>query len=129
VYNRLTVGIGLTMKLTEELLTRIVDTIVKEADPEQVYLFGSYARGQATDDSDLDLLIVEKDGFGPEKSRRSEMGRLWRALAGYRVPKDILVFTTDEIARWQDSKYHVIAYALKEGKLLYERPGTGRRAA
>lgn len=117
------------MEPTEDFLSRIVDAIVKEADPEQIYLFGSYARGQAGEDSDLDLLIIEKDGFGPTRSRRSEMGRLWRALARFRVPKDILVYTPEEIARWRDSKYHVIAHALKEGKLLYERPRTGRRAA
>lgn len=117
------------MEITNEVLAGIVDVIVREADPEQVYVFGSYARGQAGEGSDLDLLIIEKDSFGPTRSRRSEMGRLWRALARFRVPKDILIFTPEEIARWRDSKHHVIAHALKEGKLLYERPGTGRRAA
>lgn len=117
------------MELTDSFISEIVDTIVENSDPEQIYVFGSYARGHAAEGSDLDLLIVEKDAFGPGKSRRSEMGRLWRALARFRIPKDILIFTPQEIERWRDSKYHIVAHALREGKLLYERPRAGRRAA
>jgi len=106
---------------TDELLSRIVDAIVREVDPEQVYLFGSRARGEATDDSDVDLLIVEREPFSPQRSRRAEMVRLWRLLAPFRTPKDILVFSSDEVKRWRDARNHVIAHAIREGTLLYER--------
>ena len=112
------------MQISDDVLSEMVQVVVKEVDPAQIYLFGSYARGQAGENSDLDLLIVERQAFGPERSRRHEMARLWRALARFRVPKDILVFTEDEVAYWQDARNHVIARAVREGRLLYERPRT-----
>lgn len=109
-------------KVTDKILAEIVDAVVKDADPDQIYLFGSHARGEAGENSDLDLLIIERDEFGPTRSRRGEMARLWRLLARFRVPKDILVYSADEVAHWRDTRNHVISHALREGKLLYERP-------
>jgi predicted nucleotidyltransferase len=104
-----------------ESLSEIVEAIVKEVDPEQVYLFGSRARGNHSEDSDLDLLVVEREPFGKGRSRRREMARLWRALAGFRGPKDILVYSMDEVRIWRAGHGHIVASALSEGKLLYER--------
>jgi predicted nucleotidyltransferase len=118
-----------TEHVSDQMLAELVERIVKEADPEQVYLFGSRARGTATETSDLDLLVVEREDFGPERSRRSEMARLWRLLAGFRVPKDILVYSSDEVRRWRGARNHVIAHALREGRLLYDRSTRSDRAA
>lgn len=107
--------------VTDEWLSEIVRTIVGEVDPERIYLFGSYARGEAGENSDLDLLIVEREPFSPERSRRREMARLSRLLAKFRVPKDVLVYSADEMDRWHDAQNHVVSHALREGKLLYER--------
>lgn len=95
--------------------------IVRTADPLRVLLFGSYARGNARADSDVDLLVIEDQPFGPGRSRVDECGRLWQALTRFFVPKDILVYTDDEVLRWASSRNHVIAHALREGKVLYER--------
>jgi hypothetical protein len=51
------------MIIDEPLLQDIVDAIVQEVDPETIILFGSRARGDALPDSDVDLLIVEKEPF------------------------------------------------------------------
>ncbi len=99
----------------------MVDIIVREADPEQIILFGSRARGDAAETSDVDLLIVASEPFGPHRSRRKEMAKLWHALRGIPVSKDMLVYSRDEVEKWQDSINHVIGYALREGRLLYER--------
>ena len=82
------------------------------------YLFGPSDRGQAGENSDLDLLIVERREFGPERSRRREMAQLWRALAHFRVPKDTLLYTQDEVIRLQDARNHVISRAFRKGGLL-----------
>ena len=108
--------------VTEELLQHAVRTILKEVDPDMIILFGSHARGDARPDSDLDLLVVESEAFGKERSQRSEAVRLYRALRGLGVPKDILVFTKAEVEYWRDSLNHVVARALREGRVLYERP-------
>ena len=109
-------------RVDDALLEGMVQAIVDVADPEQVILFGSLARGDAGTDSDVDLVVVEAEPFGPGRDRRTEAARLWRALAGFRVPKDILVYSRDEVDYWRDSLNNVLARALREGRVLYERP-------
>ena len=109
------------VRLSEQLIEEMVQAIVKEVDPRRVYLFGSCARSSDTADSDVDLLIVEDRRFGPERSRWSELKRIRRALKPFRIPKDILVYSRDEFEKWESSINHVVAHAVREGKLLYER--------
>ena len=108
--------------VTEEVLKQMVQEIVREVDPEEIWLFGSRARGEAGPDSDVDLLVVESEPFGPGRSRLGEMTRIRRTLSGFRVPKDILVFSRDEIAWWRDSLNHITARCRREGRVLYGRP-------
>ena len=108
--------------VTEELLQQTVRTILEEVDPEMIILFGSHARGDARPDSDLDLIVVESESFDKQRSRHQECLRLYNALSGLCVPKDILVFSSAEVEYWRDSLNHVLARALREGRVLYERP-------
>ena len=108
--------------VTDELLGEMVRAIVAEVDPEQVILFGSYARGDAHERSDVDLIVIEAEPFGRGRSRVDEAARLYRAASGFGVDKDILVFTLAELDYWRDSLNHVLARALREGRVLYERP-------
>ena len=108
--------------VTERLLGEMVQAIVAEVDPEQVILFGSRARGDERESSDIDLIVVEAEPFGPERSRHKELVRLYHALAGFLVPADVLVYSHEDIDYWRDSLNHVLARALREGKVLYERP-------
>ena len=108
--------------VTEEVLEQMVRAIVREVDPEAIYLFGSYARGQAGPDSDVDLLVIEREPFGPGHPRLAEMARLRRALSAFRVPKDILVFSKDEVDYWRDSLNHITSRCRREGRVLYGRP-------
>ncbi len=110
------------VEVTEALLQQMVKVIVDEADPEQIILFGSYARGDASADSDVDLVIVESDPFDENRDRRAEIVRLSWALAGFPFPKDILVYSRDEVEYWRNSINNVLARALREGKVLYDRP-------
>ena len=108
------------MQVTDELLNEITDIIVREVSPRKVILFGSHARGDARADSDLDFLVVEDGPFNAQRSRRAEMTRIWKVLFDYPIPMDFLVYTPEEIEKWRTSKNHVIAHALKDGKVLYE---------
>ena len=109
-------------QVDDALLQRMTAAIVEAADPERVILFGSRARGDAGVDSDIDLVVVEAEPFGPDRDRGAEETRLWRALAKFHVPKDILVYSLDEAEHWRGSLNHVLARALREGRVLYERP-------
>ncbi len=109
-------------RVTDTLLGQMVQAIVDEVDPEQVILFGSRARGDEREDSDIDLIVVESEPFGSIRSRRLEAVRLWKTLSDFSIPKDILVYSRDEVEHWRDSLNHVLARALREGRVLYERP-------
>lgn len=109
------------IEVTNEILKEMTDVIVEAVDPEQIILFGSQAKGDAKRNSDIDLLIVESKPFDRKRSRRKEMARLWRILARFRIPKDILVYSRDEVDYWRDSLNNVVARALREGRVLYER--------
>ena len=109
------------VEAADALLDKMVKAIVNEVDPEQVILFGSRARDDMAADSDMDLVVVEARPFGTGRDRRAEAVRLWRALAAFDVPTDLLVYSRDEVAYWRDSRNHVLARALREGRVLYER--------
>ncbi|NGZ26812.1 MAG: nucleotidyltransferase domain-containing protein [Magnetococcales bacterium] len=104
------------------LIDTLVSRIVEEANPERIILFGSQARGDARPDSDIDVLVISGESFGLQNSRRAALGRLYKALARLPVAKDILLFSRDEIDEWRSSLNHVIGRALREGKVIYERP-------
>ena len=107
--------------VTDTLLQQMVDAIVAEVDPDQVILFGSRARGEARQDSDVDLIVLESGPFGEEKSRHGEEDRIRRALSGFNVAKDVLVYSQEDVEYWRDSLNNVLARALREGRVLYER--------
>lgn len=109
------------IQVTEELLKEMTDIIVNKVNPRSVILFGSHARGEAGPESDLDFLVIEDGPFGPQRSRRAEMVKLWDILGDYRIAKDFLVFTPEEVEKWKTARNHVIAHALREGRVLYER--------
>jgi len=99
-----------------ETINKIVRTLVEAARPTKVILFGSYARGDAHDDSDIDLLIVEPN----VSSKRSEMVRLRRLLRPFRVPVDVIVVSEAEFNDWAHLVGTVLYWANTEGKLLHE---------
>jgi len=79
------------LKLSEEIKNQIVEAI-KPLEPERVVLFGSYAYGNPTEDSDLDICVVKKS----YSSMIEEKRKIRKALKGIRMPKDILVSKLDE---------------------------------
>ena len=106
--------------ITPDTVKAIADALVCEASPTTVILFGSCARGEVGRDSDVDLLVVEEQPFGPGRSRFGELKRLRRSIRGFGVPIDLLLFSRDEVEKWKHAKNHIIAEALREGKVLYD---------
>jgi len=102
--------------VSDKLINDMKNAIVREVDPQKIILFGSRALGQAHENSDVDLLVIEREPFGRHRSRRREAARIWRCLSSFRVPKDILVYSSPEL----DHPRRAVTSALKEGKVLYE---------
>ena len=101
----------------QENIDKMVRRIVKKFKPEKIILFGSYARGTPTRDSDVDLLIIMPVS-GSKREKRIEIGV---ALHDIRIPKDIIVATPDEVERRKNLIGTIIRPALEEGKVLYGR--------
>lgn len=110
-----------SVEVTPALLREMTEAIVQAVRPQQIVLFGSQARGRGHAHSDVDLLVIE-DGSLSGQERLREMAELKRVLAPFRVSKDVLVYSQAEVERWRHTKNHVIARALREGRVLYERP-------
>ena len=108
-------------KTQSELLDEMVKAIVEAIAPDKIILFGSQARGTAGIHSDYDFLIIDPVPFGKEHSRRSTSRKVWDALFSFRVPADVLLYNATEVEYLSRSLNHVVACALREGKVLYER--------
>jgi predicted nucleotidyltransferase len=101
--------------ISAEQIDAAIRTLAAAAQPERIVLFGSYARDEARDDSDLDLLVIERQ----VEDRAREMVRLRRMLRPLRIPVDVLVFSAEDVARWGDQPGSVLYWALREGKVVH----------
>ncbi|HOC31652.1 MAG: nucleotidyltransferase domain-containing protein [Armatimonadetes bacterium] len=101
--------------MTPNDITTIVDKVVELTKPRRVILFGSSARGNTREDSDIDLLVVVETGT----HRRKTAQFLYRELAPFGVPVDIVVATQDDIDRYRNESGYIYATALREGRTVY----------
>lgn len=104
--------------VTKEVIEDVKKRLIKAYNPVAIYLFGSYAWGSPTEDSDLDLLIVVDESR--EKSyERPLVG--YDALFGMNIAKDIIVYTKDEFEAISKNKTTLVFKIKKDGKLIYAR--------
>jgi predicted nucleotidyltransferase len=105
---------GNSQSAIDEMVRRIAERFL----PDRIILFGSHARGEAREDSDVDLLVLFPEVDSPHK-RAAE---LYASLVGCSsLPKDILVSTTARFERYRNVVNTVYWPAAREGKVLYER--------
>jgi predicted nucleotidyltransferase len=103
--------------LADDRLDEIVQRILEVSHPQKIILFGSRARGEAQPDSDYDILVIEPSNL----PRYQRAAAYRRALIGLGSPKDIVVWTPEEVAEWRHVPNAFITTALEEGIVLYER--------
>lgn len=106
-----------TIEAVPSAIREMVERLASEFDPLRILLFGSYARGEATPDSDVDLLVVMPNGC----EKRAIAVEMRRRLKNCQIPKDIIVTTPEEIERRGDLVGTVLRPALREGTVVYER--------
>jgi len=103
------------VKISEDVLNKIVRRILKVYKADKIILFGSAATDRMTPDSDIDLLIVKKG----VKDRLTESVKIDSALDGLGYPFDVIVMPLE---RFEETKNYIggLAYpANKYGKVIY----------
>lgn len=106
-------------KRVVKIISDIVERLKRDYQPEKIILFGSYAYGEPTEDSDIDLLIVKETNQRPI-DRRVEVRKLV-----YDPKRTIafspLVYTPEEIEQRLSLGDDFINEILQKGEILYER--------
>ena len=101
--------------VTEDSLREIVDRIVDVAAPERIILFGSAARGEMDENSDVDLLVVK----GGDYDYYPLLWDIYRNLRGVDQAVDVVLVTPEQVERYKDSHYLIIKPALDDGREIY----------
>lgn len=95
------------------------DRLVAEFHPDKIILFGSYAHGTPTADSDVDLLIILRFR-GKDMQKAAEIRN--RVLADF--PLDLIVRTPEQIRRRLALNDFFLREVVEKGKVLYEATHT-----
>jgi predicted nucleotidyltransferase len=108
----------------EQDIERVATHLGTAANASQVILFGSYARGEADEHSDVDFMIIAETDL-PRFKRSRELYKLFRP---YPFAMDLVVYTPQEFERGKSSPVSFVSSVLREGKALYVR-GDGNSEA
>ena len=105
--------------LNIEKLTNEIVELLKPLNPEKIILFGSYAYGTPTEDSDLDICVIKKSFV----SKMREKSKIRKALKGIKISKDILLETNEYFMSHSDKNWiNTALYDVRhKGKILYEQ--------
>jgi len=101
-----------------ETIREMAAKIAQRFRPDRVVLFGSYARGEASEDSDVDLLVVTRD-LAPRGKRSAPIIRM--LAEDYALPVDIVVRTSKALEEWKNTRVSFPRHVLEEGIVLYEK--------
>ncbi len=104
--------------ISKQKINEVKKRLVKVYDPLKIYLFGSYAWGDPTEDSDLDLMIVV------EKTDKDQYERPvpgYISLAGLCVSNDIIVYTSQEFDEKSKDKTRLCYKIKNEGEIIYAK--------
>lgn len=101
----------------EQDIQKVTNKIVQEFKPQKVVLFGSYAWGVPTKDSDIDIFVIKDD---PKKNIRDMAIDLEEILLPRTLPLDLIVYKPEQVEKFLKEKNMFITKILTKGKTLYE---------
>jgi len=104
--------------ISRQTIDEMARKIVDRFQPEKIILFGSYARSEATENSDVDLLVISRSP-GPRGKRSAPIIRM--LAEEYDVPVDIIVRSPKGLDEWKDVPTSFARQVLTEGVTLYEK--------
>ena len=101
-------------------IRKVAQQIVDSFHPQKVILFGSFAYGTATGDSDVDFLVVMETNENP-----MHMAGLISAAIDHPFPLDIIVMTPSRLEEYLNEKAVFATNLLTKGIVLYEAGDSG----
>jgi len=104
---------------TQEKVDLAVKMAVEIAQPSRVILFGSWARGEAKWDSDIDLAVLMPDSAEPELGNVHR--KLRRKLDEVPMTIDLVVTTEGCAEQFRGSINSIYHRILQDGQVAYER--------
>jgi len=107
---------GDNILISQEKISSAAKLLMSSGAAVKVILFGSYARGDANENSDVDFLVVEKH----VPSKVKAMVHLRRILRPLQLPVDVMVVSEDDIEEWGKLPGTALYWTLKEGKVLQD---------
>jgi predicted nucleotidyltransferase len=110
----------------EPVLNELIENL-KPADPLKIILFGSYARGTAREDSDIDLMVILDNDYVAKNytermNRFLSVERLIRDIHE-KFAMDILVYSKKELGIIKNNGNDFIDEVEQTGRVLYEKAG------
>ncbi len=100
--------------IRKESINELVERIAREFHPQKIILFGSSALGTATEDSDVDLLVImPTEGSGLRKAAEI-MNKI-----SPRIPVDLIVRDPEEVQRRLEANDFFLREVTEKGKILY----------
>ena len=104
--------------LNRETIEAITQLIVERFEPEQVILFGSCARDEEDENSDLDLMVVLRPGVEPPRRGNP----IHAAIADHFVlPVDLLIRSYEAFATYRPNPNSMLSRMLEDSEVLYDR--------
>lgn len=103
-------------KYFQKEIEKITNQVIKNYQPQKIILFGSAARGDFNENSDIDMLIV-KDTPGRRVDRIKDL----LFSVDYNLPFEPLVYTPQELQERENLGDSFILEVLNQGKIIYER--------
>lgn len=105
----------------KDIIQHIVEKIRDNYRPEKIILFGSYAYGKPTEDSDIDIVIIKKEAGNTPSIDRSVEIRKILAEENRFLPITPIVYTPEEIENRLFIGDDFVAEVLERGRVLYAR--------
>ena len=104
--------------IKKEVIEEVKKRLVRVYDPLEIYIFGSYAWGSPTEDSDLDLCIVVNEIKGKKHDMLVDGHHV---LFGLKIPKDIIIYSKEEFEKYSKNVTTLLHKIKEEGELIYAR--------
>lgn len=104
-------------KMLERCIREIVNLIITYYDPDEIYLFGSLAKGEGNRQSDIDMLVIKTENMAKEYRG----GGLKEQISRFPIKVDLLIYTPEEWLEAKRKRYSFASSIEKKSKLLYKK--------